>query len=405
MPLFPRRFGFSVAALAVCLSLPAWGIEAEIQKRTPLCRDIQERCVPIFHLNRQDKVRVQRQSDDGKWFQIRVLFNQSVGWVKSEDLKLLRPQRLDKKRVRRFSEPPLFGVEGPLPELGFQNHLEQLRADTPTQRWGSRFFPESFEPLIARRHGVDLHVLGLEKQEQALFLMRVQISPGAQYPHYEVILRLKDRAAFQGVAPLEGGGLLVAGEAEGPWGASQLLLLDAQFEPLQIIKKPEGMLRFLPAELNGALLKQRMRWLGVLPEGEVLLGAYHLGRRKEVVLRFQLRGAQWQYHSAVNWPQDLEMKLFDAHLRLKMAVNGESLYLLTRSLGKDAADRDAVDKDEPGQEKSFLSYYAGNNDALFTQAVEEEILRIFWFEEQLWSLSPGALNRWEPVFTESETVL
>lgn len=382
MPLFHKQKLIISLILCFFFCPAAWGIDADVGQRTPVCREPKAGCAPLFYLNSRDKVQVKQQSDDGKWFFVWIAINQSEGWVNAADLKLKLPKHLKQHIQRPLKQEALFLLQSPSAALGYADHLETLDSENPLKSWDVRFFPKNFRPMMAHQTTGFLDVFGIEKQEEGLFLMRVRIGEKG-YPDYHTLVHIQSEADFYGLTVFENGDILLVADSDGPWGKSQMLVLDADLSPKQLIQKPEEMLQFLPAELNAALQKQRIRWLGVLPQGEVLLGAYHLGRRRDVILRFQLH-EHWSYHSAVNWPKDLPFKLFDSKLIVRAAAQGEALYVHSRMPDK----------------KNFLSYYAGNNEPLFTQLVETDLRYLFLNEGALWSLSNSALSLWSPVFTE-----
>lgn len=370
-----------IAALAAILLLagPGLALEAKIKARTPLCREPQANCQPLFYLTPADAIQVEAQSADGKWYKLRHLASGQQGWVSAETLSLRSPNRLAAGKVRQLGSAPLALVSSPegLALLEPARLVPDQGAALPLQGLGG-MDPASLRTLYTPAR--ELLVYGLVEVDKQRFLQEVQPALKPQ-PRFRTLLRLNQGPCA--VARLDDGTLLVLGDGNGAWGEGQLVGLDAQYLPVLLLRQSAEILGYLPESARQNLRGESVRLLDLEADGTVVLSAFNAALRRDVLIRLRPRlGTNWDFGGIYFWPKQLPFRPDAPGLRLRLWHSGDQSFLLTSS-----------DTSGPG----FLAYFAGGNEALTLQRLEQPVRDAIILNNQLWTLGQKDLTSWQPV--------
>lgn len=365
----------------------ALAVTASIKQRTPFCREAKEGCQPVFFLTPADGIQIEGQTGDSKWLRVKHLASGQSGWVKAEFVAIAAPSRLEPETVIKLDAPALALIDTPEgPALLDKLKLQPLPIGDSLELKGL----ESLQSENLRGHlstARELKIYGLAEVEKQKFIQEVQpaLKP---YPRYRSLLRLDDGP--YSVVSLPDEVLLVLGKGSAAWGQSLLVGLDAQYLPVMLLRNAAEILAYVPEEARQGLRGESLRLWDLDADGTLVASAYHAGARRDVLLRVRPRiNAAWEYEGLVYWPKELPFRPDAPSLKLRLWSSGEQSVLVTSiSSGENPA--------------GYLAFFAGGNESLTMQKLQQPILDGQLWQGEFWSLQSDSVTRWKPVMDEKK---
>ncbi len=379
-----------ILALGILLLLltaeSAWAVNASIKQRTPFCRETKENCQPVFYLTPTDQIQIEGQTADGKWLRLKHLASGQIGWVKTGDVSIAAPSRLAPEKMLMLETPALAMISGPQgPLLLEPGRLRPVQGGEAVELTGglSTLLPQTFRGQLSSAQ--ELRIYGLTEVEKQRFLQEVQpaLKP---YPRFRSLLRVE--SGPQAVAWLPEGLLLVLGQGSATWGQSLFVGLDSDYLPVLLLRNAAEILTYLPEEARQGIRGESMRLLDLDADGTLIAAAYHAGARRDVLIRVKPKlKAAWEFEGMLYWPKELPFRPDAQGLNFRLWSTGEQSVLVTSTEASGAG---------------YLGFYAGGNEVLTLQKLDQPILDGQLWQGDFWSLQKDAVTRWKPVIEETK---
>jgi len=384
-----KRFWAFLGGLSLwgLLAGAASALEARITERTPLCAQAHKNCLGRFFLNPADRVKVLRQSTDGDWYYVEFPLNQQTGWIWAKSAELRKPERLKSEFLYPLSQAGLNLLAGTesSPAVVYPNRLSNVHGETlqhlpglqPLLRQAAH--RQVLQSLQSPEQG--LRIYGLSTTEQQLFLLEANPTH-PEYPTYRTLLRLEQPQAFKGIAQTTQG-LLILAEGQGPWGQSLVTGLGPDGLPYLLMHNAQEILSWVPEEIRSGLNLESLRLLSLNPDGILLASAFHLGLRKNVLLRLRADAQKfWVYDGLLYWPEQIGRSPQAEGLSVRGLGSEADFYVLIQT-----------------EQKYFLAYYSGSHQPVAVQALATPVFDALISQDSLWTLQTDGMRRWSPLFS------
>jgi hypothetical protein len=298
MPSFVKTWVTSLLLWA--LSAPAWGTEARLRERAPLCPEPRAACTPLFYLNPGESVEVLRVSPEHEdWLAVRFGPGGREGWLPRNVLALNVPQALSPEVMARLPEGPgRFGFGEPLQfQIGLQAWHYTHEGLVPQPAWKVR------SELLGRLIAISpAQAWGITTADTQAFVqhLRFTLSPR---PQLETLLRLAQPTTEAFVAQT-GPLTLVLGKGTGFWGESILVGLDAQGMPWLHVANSDDLPAFFPGALRARYQPRTCVPLALDAQGVLYAKAVRRSGETVIVMVLPSARAEWDYLGELTWPVD-----------------------------------------------------------------------------------------------------